>query len=92
MTFADPIATDLEQSRTRILEVAERYFRRIGYHKTSVADIAAELGMSRANIYRFPRGRRSTAPSAGWWSKRLLTSLWRSHEPMRRRAKSWRIS
>ncbi|MBX5156967.1 MULTISPECIES: TetR family transcriptional regulator [unclassified Rhizobium] len=53
MTFADPTATDLEQSRTRILEVAERYFRRIGYHKTSVADIAAELGMSRANIYRF---------------------------------------
>jgi len=53
MTFADPIATDLEQSRTRILEVAERHFRRIGYHKTSVADIAAELGMSRANIYRF---------------------------------------
>ncbi|WHO76021.1 TetR/AcrR family transcriptional regulator [Rhizobium sp. BT03] len=53
MTFGDPTATDLEQSRTRILEVAERYFRRIGYHKTSVADIAAELGMSRANIYRF---------------------------------------
>ncbi|WP_348646572.1 TetR/AcrR family transcriptional regulator [Rhizobium leguminosarum] len=47
------MATDLEQSRTRILEVAERHFRRIGYHKTSVADIAAELGMSRANIYRF---------------------------------------
>ncbi|ANL49649.1 TetR family transcriptional regulator protein (plasmid) [Rhizobium phaseoli] len=53
MNFADPIASDLEQSRTRILEVAERYFRRIGYHKTSVADIASELGMSRANIYRF---------------------------------------
>ncbi|RUL99063.1 TetR/AcrR family transcriptional regulator [Rhizobium chutanense] len=45
--------SDLEQARTRILEVAERYFRRIGYHKTSVADIASELGMSRANIYRF---------------------------------------
>ncbi len=43
---------DLE-ARTRILEVAERYFRRIGYHKTSVADIAAEVGMSRANVYRF---------------------------------------
>lgn len=53
MNFADPITSDLEQSRTRILEVAERYFRRIGYHKTSVADIALELGMSRANIYRF---------------------------------------
>lgn len=59
MTFADPTATDLEQSRTRILEVAERHFRRIGYHKTSVADIASELGMSRANIYRFFPSRRA---------------------------------
>jgi AcrR family transcriptional regulator len=33
--------------------VAEEHFRRIGYHKTSVADIASELGMSRANVYRF---------------------------------------
>ncbi|WP_325052816.1 TetR/AcrR family transcriptional regulator [Sinorhizobium meliloti] len=37
----------------RIQEVAEEHFRRIGHHKTSVADIASELGMSRANIYRF---------------------------------------
>ncbi|MDK1493258.1 TetR/AcrR family transcriptional regulator [Sinorhizobium sp. 7-81] len=37
----------------RILEVAEEYFRRIGHQKTSVADIASELGISRANIYRF---------------------------------------
>lgn len=53
MSFADSLGSDLEQSRTRILEVAEKHFRRIGYHKTSVADIASELGMSRANIYRF---------------------------------------
>jgi AcrR family transcriptional regulator len=37
----------------RILDVAEEYFHRIGHHKTSVADIASKLGMSRANIYRF---------------------------------------
>ncbi|MBB3393724.1 TetR/AcrR family transcriptional regulator [Rhizobium sp. BK060] len=53
MNLADSMEIDPEQSRTRILEVAELYFRRIGYHKTSVADIASELGMSRANIYRF---------------------------------------
>lgn len=45
--------TDPDEVRARILEVAEQYFRRIGYHKTSMADIASELGMSRANIYRF---------------------------------------
>lgn len=42
-----------DEVRARILEVAERQFRRMGYHKTSVADIASEFGMSRANIYRF---------------------------------------
>ena len=39
--------------RARILEVAEDQFRRTGYQKTSVADIARELGMSPANVYRF---------------------------------------
>ncbi|RWK61304.1 MAG: TetR/AcrR family transcriptional regulator [Mesorhizobium sp.] len=45
--------TEPDEMRGRILEVAEKHFRRIGYHKTSVADIASELGMSRANVYRF---------------------------------------
>jgi AcrR family transcriptional regulator len=38
---------------TRILDEAERLFRHYGYSKTNVADIARELGMSPANIYRF---------------------------------------
>ena len=45
--------TDSDEARARILEVAEEHFRRIGFHKTSVADIASELGMSPANVYRF---------------------------------------
>ena len=45
--------TDPEEMRARILEVAEEHFRRIGHHKTSVADIASEIGMSPANVYRF---------------------------------------
>ncbi len=40
-------------TRERILEVAERLFREIGYQKTTVADIAKELRMSPANVYRF---------------------------------------
>lgn len=40
-------------TRRRILEVAEALFRSIGYQKTAVADIARELGMSPANVYRF---------------------------------------
>lgn len=40
-------------TRDRILEVAERLFRAIGYQKTTVGDIAKELRMSPANVYRF---------------------------------------
>jgi AcrR family transcriptional regulator len=40
-------------TRARILVVAERLFRQIGYQKTTVADIAKELRMSPANVYRF---------------------------------------
>jgi len=40
-------------TRTRILDEAERLFRHYGYTKTTVADIARDLGMSPANVYRF---------------------------------------
>jgi AcrR family transcriptional regulator len=42
-----------DDTRARIIETAEALFRRIGFAKTAVADIAAELGMSPANVYRF---------------------------------------
>ncbi|HEV7601752.1 MAG TPA: TetR family transcriptional regulator [Bradyrhizobium sp.] len=47
---ADNIEAD---TRARILVVAERLFREIGYQKTTVADIAKVLRMSPANVYRF---------------------------------------
>lgn len=45
----DPTAA----TRNRILEAAEALFRTMGHQKTAVADIAHELGMSPANIYRY---------------------------------------
>ena len=42
-----------DDTRARIMDTAEALFRRLGYAKTAVADIAAELGMSPANVYRF---------------------------------------
>jgi AcrR family transcriptional regulator len=42
-----------DQVRERILDAAEALFRRMGYSKTTVADIAGALSMSGANIYRF---------------------------------------
>src|ERR1700738_5610021 len=40
-------------TRERILVVAERLFREIGYQKTTVADLPKVLRMSPANVYRF---------------------------------------
>jgi AcrR family transcriptional regulator len=42
-----------DDTRARIMETAEALFRRLGFAKTAVADIAAELKMSPANVYRF---------------------------------------
>jgi AcrR family transcriptional regulator len=48
--ISDNIEADM---RDRILVVAERLFRDIGYQKTTVTDIAKTLRMSPANVYRF---------------------------------------
>jgi AcrR family transcriptional regulator len=42
-----------DDTRARIMETAETLFRRLGFAKTAVADIAAQLGMSPANVYRY---------------------------------------
>jgi AcrR family transcriptional regulator len=42
-----------KDTRRLIVEVAERLFRQLGFQKTTVADIARELHMSPANVYRF---------------------------------------
>ena len=47
------VRTKPDDTCARIMDTAEALFRRLGYAKTAVADIAAELGMSPANVYRF---------------------------------------
>jgi AcrR family transcriptional regulator len=47
------VRTKPDDTRARIVETAEALFRRLGFAKTTVADIAAELDMSPANVYRF---------------------------------------
>ncbi|HEY1363984.1 MAG TPA: TetR/AcrR family transcriptional regulator [Xanthobacteraceae bacterium] len=47
------VRTKPDDTREQIMATAEALFRRLGFTKTTVADIAAELRMSPANIYRF---------------------------------------
>jgi AcrR family transcriptional regulator len=42
-----------DETRERIMIKADELFRQFGFGKTTVADIAGELGMSPANIYKF---------------------------------------
>jgi AcrR family transcriptional regulator len=42
-----------KDTHRQIVEVAETLFRQLGFQKTTVADIARELHMSPANVYRF---------------------------------------
>lgn len=41
------------EMRQRILEATEARFRHYGYNKTTVADIAGDLGISTAYVYKF---------------------------------------
>src|SRR5881296_556752 len=47
------VKTSPDDTRARIMDTAEALFRRLGFAKTAVADIASELKMSPANVYRF---------------------------------------
>ena len=47
------MAVAAEQTHVMIMNAAEEHFRRYGYAKTTVADIAKACGMSPANVYRF---------------------------------------
>jgi AcrR family transcriptional regulator len=47
------VRTKPDDTRARIMATAETLFLRLGFAKTTVADIAAELEMSPANVYRF---------------------------------------
>jgi AcrR family transcriptional regulator len=54
-----------------ILAVAERLFSEIGFEKTTVSDIARELRMSPANIYRFFSAKADISGAVG---RRLLAA------------------
>jgi AcrR family transcriptional regulator len=50
---AQHVSQPERDTRQSIVDTAERFFRDIGYQKTTVADIAKSLRMSPANVYRF---------------------------------------
>ena len=77
-------------TRERILVVAERLFRQIGYQKTTVADIAKELRMSPANVYRFFDSKKAIHEGVArglMGEVEIEAQTHRQHGPVRRRAR-----
>jgi len=72
MNQAEVASPRENDQRARIVETAEKLFREIGFQKTTVADIARELRMSPANVYRFFA---SKAEINGAVAQHLLTAI-----------------
>lgn len=47
------VQPDIDEQRQRILDAAEERFRGYGYTKTTMAEIAEDVDMSAANLYRY---------------------------------------
>src|SRR4028119_498935 len=69
---ASALAPPESATRSRIVEIAERSFREIGYRKTTVADIAKALRMSSANVYRFFESKKATNEAV---AERLMAEM-----------------
>ena len=72
-------------TRLSVLAVAERLFAEIGFEKTTVADLARELRMSPANVYRFFSAKAEINEAVG---RRLLRAVEAAGEEIVRRAQS----
>ena len=57
-----------DQTRLRILNKADELFHRLGFYKTTVADIARELEMSPANIYKFFSSKEALVQAVAEWN------------------------
>jgi AcrR family transcriptional regulator len=61
-----------DQTRLRILNKADQLFHRFGFYKTTVADIAQELEMSTANIYKFFSSKMALVQAVAEWNLNLF--------------------
>jgi AcrR family transcriptional regulator len=63
-----------DQTRSRILNKADELFHRLGFYKTAVADIARELEMSPANIYKFFTSKEALVQAVADWNLSLFNA------------------
>jgi AcrR family transcriptional regulator len=61
-----------DETRLRIRNKADELFHRFGFYKTTVADIARELEMSPANIYKFFSSKEALVQAVADWKLSLF--------------------
>lgn len=66
-------STVLDEVRERILDAAEARFRQFGYGKTTMTEIAGDVAMSAANIYRYFQSKQElgAACCSRWMQERV---------------------
>lgn len=83
-------------TRERILEAAERLLRRFGPSKTTVTDVARDLGMSHANVYRHFASKVALQEAiAERWLARIstpLTEIAAGDAPAAARLEAWLVA
>ncbi|MDP8996676.1 MAG: TetR/AcrR family transcriptional regulator [Pseudomonadota bacterium] len=63
-----------DETRLRILTKADEMFRQFGFMRTTVADVAAELQMSTANIYKYFPSKEAIIEASATKALDLMTS------------------
>ena len=71
---------DRQEKTIRILEAALRTFARYGFKKTTLEDIAGELGMTKGNLYLYAKDKRdlyekSVAHAFREWQERVAEDM-----------------
>src|SRR5690554_7720160 len=65
--------TDLEENREKLIKCAEAIIREHGAIDFTMADLAAEAGMSQTNVFRFFENKDALAEAmAGHWVAELI--------------------
>ena len=81
-----PPPADDTEARSRLEDAARRCFERFGFEKTSIADVAAEAGVTRRTVYRYFDNsdqllRAAFATAAGGIVDRMLAQARRHRNP-----------
>ncbi len=71
--LSERLTPEARKTRALIVSVAERHFKRYGFGKATIVEIARDCAMSHANVYRFFRNKADVADAvAELWLEKII--------------------